>query len=171
MNRERSTVWSLAAIAAAFAAAPTQAKDAPKPSLSIDSIVARGLLAPVEDGRNPLSNYRLDPGPDPAAGQRARLSLEVGDATVFAITGRLNRQPVASGSLDPGHARVLGQRRDSGKIYGGGISSVIRGVEISGTYQYSKANADQARPDNEAFDNGPGRSHSVKATARIRFKP
>ena len=101
---------------------PAFGKDAPKPNLAIDPIVAGSLLGPVEEGRDQLSSYRLDPGRDPASGQRARLSVDVGDATVFAITGRINRQPSPTGPLEPGPARLLGQRRDSGKIYGAGVS-------------------------------------------------
>lgn len=170
MNRERTAVWAFAAIAAASAAAPAVGKDAPKPSFSVAPISAPNLLAPVEEDRGELTTYRLDPGLDAAAGQRARLSLDVGDATVFAITGRLNRQPSATGPLPSADARLIGQRRDSGKIYGAGVTHQVRGVELSGTYQYSKVTA-QPQSDREQWDDGPGKSHSLKATARIRFKP
>jgi hypothetical protein len=146
---------------------PAIAKDAPKPSLTLDPIVARSLLAPVEDSRA-APRYRLDPGLDPAAGQRARLSIDVGKATMFAITGRIKRDPAPAGPLDPSHARLLGSRRDSGKVYGGGVSTNFRGVDVSATYQYSRVNADQG--DTETFADGPGRSHSLRATARFRFK-
>ena len=149
---------------------PVQAKDVPKPSLSLDPVVARTLLAPVETPGQ-VSSWRLDPGLDPASGQRARLSVEVGDSTLFAITGRLNRQPGPPGPLDAGHARALGLKRgDSGKVYGAGISRTIRGVDVSAAYQYSKLSDEQAG-DSEARIDGPGRSHSVRATARIRFRP
>src|SRR5689334_16941050 len=85
----------------------------PAPSLSVDAIVARGLLAPVDDARS-ASDYRLDPGLEPSEGQRARLSIDVGKATMFAITGRLKREAAPTGPLDPGDARAMGQRRDSG---------------------------------------------------------
>ena len=171
MNRERIAVWVLAAIAAASGSVSALAKDTPKPGLTIDPITARHLLAPVEERRGPLFSYRLDPGLEPSSGQRAKLSLELGDATLFAITGRLDRQPSVTGPLDSGHARALGQRRDKGKIYGGGVSHNVRGVDLSATYQYSKISAEQPQRDSEFRDDGPGKSHSVKATARIRFKP
>jgi len=149
---------------------PAFAKDAPKPSLSIDPISARSLLAPVEDGRRLSPVYRLDPGLDPATGQRARLSLEVGDSTLFAITGRLSREASPTGPLNPGHARVVGQRRtDSGKVYGAGVAHTVRGIDLSATYQYSKISAEQPESDAKLHDDGPGKSHSLRVTARIRF--
>ena len=160
-------------IAAAMAccAAPAIAKDAPHPSLSIDPIVARSLLAPVDEARA-HSSYRLDPGPEPAAGQRARLSIEIGDSTLYAITGRLSRQPGMPGPLDAGHAKALGIKRpDSGKVYGAGISRTIRGVDVSATYQYSKISAEQPIDDSLARGDGPGKSHSLRGTMRIRFRP
>ena len=171
VNRERIARMALVAVVVACGSVPALAKDAPKPSLSLDPIVAHNLLAPIEEVRSPSQNYRLDLGPNPVVGQSARLSVEVGDATLFAITGRLNRDPVAVGPLDPSHARSLGQRRDSGKVYGGGVSHTHRGVDLSATYQYSKVTAGQPEIESEVRDNGPGRSHSVRATARIRFRP
>jgi hypothetical protein len=139
----------------------------PAPSLSIDPIVARGLLAPVDDART-ASGYRLDPGLEPSDGQRARLSIGLGKATMFAITGRLKREAAPTGPLDPGNARAMGQRRDSGKVYGAGVSAVVRGVDLSATYQYSKISAEQG--DADTFADTPGRSHSLRATARFRFR-
>ncbi len=161
----------MVAIAAACGSVPALAKDSPKPTLSIDPISARGLLAPVDDARPHSPAYRLDPGLDPATGQRAQLSLELGDSTLFAITGRLSREASPTGPLDPGHARVLGQRRlDSGKVYGAGVARSVRGVDLSATYQYSKISAEQPESDAKLDDDGPGKSHSLRATARIRFR-
>lgn len=158
------------AIAIACGSVPALARDAPRPGLSIDPISARSLLAPVEDGRRHSPAYRLDPGLDSATGQRARLSLEVGDSTLFAITGRLSREAVPTGPLDPGHARVVGQRRtDSGKVYGAGVAHRVRGIDLTATYQYSKISAEQPESDAKLQDDGPGKSHSLRATARIRF--
>ena len=164
--------WELRLICAAAVAAcgssMAHAKDDAEPALSFDPINARSLLAPVDEGRLPAFSYRLDPGPEPSTGQRARLSVELGQSTLFAITGRLKSQPPASGPLDPSHARIVGQRRpDSGKVYGGGIAHKFGGVDVSATYQYSKLRTEQA--ETEAGDNGPGKSHSLRATARIRF--
>ena len=137
--------------------------------MTIEPIVARDLLSPVMD---PTARaYRLGPALDRASGQRARLSLDLGDSTLFAITGRLTRQPVPTGPLDPGHARALGQRRDSGKVYGAGVARSVGGVDLSATYQYSKIGSGQPGPVSEAGNDGPGKSHSLQATARIRFRP
>lgn len=169
MNRGRFAGLTITALAAVCGWAPAQAKDDPRPSLSFDPITARNLLAPIEEARGPLAAYRLDPGGHTAAGQRARLSVDVGDATLFAITGKLNRQRAAAGPLDGNHARALGQRSDGGKVYGLGVTRNVRGVDLGASYQYSKLSAEQ--PDSELRDGGPGKSHSLRATARIRFKP
>jgi hypothetical protein len=171
MNRELRSAVPIAA-AMACCAATAVARDAPQPSLSIDPIVARGLLAPVDEARAPVSSYRLDPDLEPATGQRARLSVEVGDSTLYAITGRLNRQPGMPGPLDAGHAKALGIKRpDSGKVYGAGISRTIRGVDVSANYQYSKISAEQPVDDSLARGDGPGKSHSLRGSMRIRFRP
>lgn len=150
----------------ACASASLSAKE-PAPSLSVDPIVARGLLAPVDDARS-AADYRLDPGLEPSEGQRARLSIDVGKATMFAITGRLKREAAPTGPLDPGDARAMGQRRDSGKVYGAGVSTNVAGFDLSATYQYSKLSAEQGGSD--TFAETPGRSHSLRATARLRFR-
>jgi hypothetical protein len=170
VNRERIAVWAIAAIAAA-ASAPASARDEPKPSLSVDPIMARSLLAPVDDGRGQDSSYRLDPGLESASGQRAKLSLEVGESTLFAITGRLSRQPGQPGPLEPGHARALGFKRgETGKVYGAGVSRNIGRVDVSASWQYSRLIGERPGDDRDLRDEGPGKSHSVRASARIRFK-
>ena len=166
VNRGRELRLICAGLASACASTSALAKD-PAPALSIDPVVARTLLAPVDDGPS-VSAYRLDPGLDPATGQRARLSIDVGKATMFAITGRIKRDPAPVGPLDAGEARLLGPRHDSGKVYGGGVSTNIQGVDLSATYQYSKISAEQG--DSEAARGTLGRSHSLRATARFRFK-
>ena len=171
VNRERSALIGLAAVIAACPSVAA-ARDKPgAPSLTIEPIVARSLLSPVDEVRRPLTDYRLSPALDSASGQRARLSVELGKATVYAITGRLIREPAASGPLEPADARLLGKRRDSGKVYGAGVSRSIHGVDLSATYQFSKATAGQTELESESRLNGLGRSHSVRATARIRFRP
>jgi hypothetical protein len=150
----------------ACASSAAIAKD-PAPTLSVDPIVARGLLAPIDDARS-ASDYRLDPGLEPSDGQRARLSIEVGKTTMFAITGRLKREAAPIGPLDPATARTMGQRRDSGKVYGAGVSTNVGGFDLSATYQYSKLSAEQGASD--TFAETPGRSHSLRATARLRFR-
>ena len=170
MNRV-GVVRVLGVLAGLTVAGPAVANDAPKPVLTIDPIAARNLLAPVEDARGLPPAYRLGPGLEPASGQRARLSVEVGDSTLFAITGRLSRQAGPPGPLEASHARALGLKRsDSGKVYGAGISRTVRGVDVSAAYQYSKL-SDEQRGDSEAGIGGLGRSHSVRASARIRFRP
>ena len=141
------------------------------PILSVGPIIARNLLAPIEEVRGPPAAYRLDPTGQAAIGQRARLSIDVGEATLFVISGRLNRQAAPIGSLDASHTRAISQRRDSGKVYGAGVAHSISGVNLSATYQYSKIGSGQPGPDSEAGDVGPGKSHSLQAMARIRFQP
>ena len=170
MNRERRGILTIAA-AMACCSAPVAAKDPPKPSLSLDPIVARSLLAPIDDARGQANAYRLDPGLDPASGQRARLSVEVGESTLFAITGRLSRQPGPPGPLDTGHAKALGIKRpDSGKVYGAGVSGKLGGIDVSATYQYSKISAENPAPEGVDHSDGPGKSHSLRGTMRIRFR-
>lgn len=171
MNRGRFERWAIAAIAAACGCSPALAKDEPRPSLSFDPITARNLLAPIDEARDPPAAYRLDPLGQAAAGQRARLSIGVGDATLFAITGKLNRRPAPAGPLDGSNARVLGPRRDSGKVYGVGVTRNVRGIDLGASYQYSKLRAEQPDTDSQLRDDGPGKSHSLRATARIRFRP
>ena len=161
--------WFGLALFGAAAAAPAVAGDPPTPSLTFEPIVASGPLSPVEEARSRA--YRLDPGLGQATGQRAKLSLEVGDSTLFAITGKLARKAVPTGPLDPGHARALGQRRDSGKVYGAGVARHVSGVDLSATYQHSKLGAEQPGHDDGLKPDGPGKSHSLRATARIRFRP
>ena len=170
MNRGRFAGWAIGALGAGYCCSPALAKDDPRPSLSIDPIVAHTLLAPVEEARSPTAAYRLDPLGQAAVGQRARLSIDVGDATLFAITGKLSRQRAPAGPLDGSHARALGQRRDSGKVYGVGVTHNVRGVDLGATYQYSKLSAEQADSDSRLRDDGLGKSHSLRATARIRFR-
>ena len=55
MNRGRFAGWAMGALGAASCCSPALAKDDPGPSLSLDPIVARSLLAPVEDARNPAA--------------------------------------------------------------------------------------------------------------------
>ena len=173
VNRERTTIRAMAAFAACCcAAAAAQAKDPPKASLSIDPIVARTLLAPVDDAGKAAAGYRLDPGIEPASGKRAKLSIDVGDSTLFAISGRLERRPGLPGPLDAGHAKALGLKRpDSGKVYGAGVSRKVGGVDVSATYQYSKISAENPASDGLAQGDGPGKSHSLRGTMRIRFRP
>jgi len=168
VNRELFARIAVAA-AAAFCGTAALAKDPPKPLLSIEPISARNLLAPI-DVASDKQPYRLDRALDRAEGQRARLSLEVGDTTVFALTGRLNRRAGTPGPLEPSDARALGLRRLDSKVYGAGVERFVNGVEIGATYQYSKATADQLI-DDLGHEAGPGKSHSVRATARIRFRP
>jgi hypothetical protein len=48
------------------------------------------------------------------------------------------------------------------------VTGNFRGVDLSATYQYSKLRSEQGESD--SFADGPGKSHSVRATARIRFR-
>lgn len=162
---------ALAALAGACVAGTASAQDKPRsPSLAIEPIVARNLLAPIEEKGSPPPVYRVDQAIE-ADGHRARLNVPVGDSTLFAITGKLTRRPDALGPLDERHAKALGQRRTDSKVYGAGIERNLGGVDLSATYQYSKLRAEQPQYEGQARTDGMGRSHSLRATARIRFRP
>jgi hypothetical protein len=132
MNSGRSLQLILA-VAAACWASPGLAKDEPRPSLSVEPVFAPNLLALLDDGAAPIS-YRLDPALETAAGQRAKLSIEVGKTTMFAITGRLQRQKAALGPLDS-EARVLVPKRESGKDKPPPHTPTHHPDDLSATYQ------------------------------------
>jgi hypothetical protein len=165
----RLLMLSLAGIAVAT---PAIARDKPKtPSLAIEPIGARDLLSHAEPRTHRSPSYRLNPPGDFATGERARLSVDVGDTTLFAITGRLDRRDrgQALGPLDRPHGAALtGRKRESSRVYGAGAQRRIGPVDLSATYQYSKVNAERSQSD---LNLANPRSHSVRATARIRFKP
>lgn len=167
--RARTVVFAVAIAASAPAIA--EPKPAP-PALAFELIRADSLLSHAEPDWKlslteselaaPIRTYRLGPAGD-AYGQRARISVELGDTTVFAIGGTLGRRDW-SGPPDP--VDGFRGRRASGKIYGGGIERSIGRVELSAIYQYNRVNPDRSDP-RLHMDNP--RSHSVRATARIRF--
>ena len=186
MNREltRLLLW---AVAGAAWAAPAAAREAPKgPSIAIDAIEARGLLSTIEEERAPPSlrlsiidaeraglleepAWRLDRDGDPATGKRAKISVPVGSTTVFAVSGKLNRR-TGSTMPDPveGPMPLTSRKMDGGRIYGAGVERIIGPFEVSAAYQYSRisdAGGDDSMLERRAH------SHSVRATARIRFKP
>ena len=165
-----SSLRLFCALAGAAAAYPAIAKD-PKPTLFIDRIAAHNLLAPLEDEGAPLPRYRIDPSGGAAIGTRARLSIPVAGSTLFAITGKLTRRAEPVGPIDQRHARVLGQRRsDGGKVYGAGFERSLGGIDFGNSYQYSKLRAEEPQLEG-ANTGGLGRSHSMRATARVRFRP
>jgi hypothetical protein len=163
----------LLGVAAVVAATPALAKDkAKRPSLAIEPIGARDLLSPAEPRAKlrPEPSYRLTPTGEFASGERARLSVDLGDTTLFAITGKLDRRrQQASGSLDPPPSTAIVRRKpDSSRVYGAGVQRQIGPVDVSATYQYSKVNAERSQSE---LNLANPRSHSVRATARIRFRP
>ena len=101
----------LLAIASAGLAAPSFAKDLSgksPPKLIFEPITARNLLAPV-DTETILSSrlrlieverggfiepppYRLDREGDLVTGNRAKLSVAVGETRLFAVSGKLTRR-------------------------------------------------------------------------------
>ena len=157
-----------AAAAAIGLGAPARAEDS-SPRLSLDPIVAGDLLSPIAEQRG--REYRPGLTTPQASGQRAKLSLDIGQSTLFAITGRLTRRSVVAGPLDPDHARALGYQPRGGKVYGAGLVRNVGGIELSATYQYSKIRPLQSDASSEAGTYGPGKSHSLQTTARIRFRP
>lgn len=179
---------AVVALAGAFVAGPASAQDQPKPlDFSLAPISARNLLAPIDEPA-PVRPPRLsaidadrqgllEPPPfrferegDAITGKRARLSVGVGDTTLFAIGGRLTRRPLP-GPPDPTDSnRALGSRKmESGKVYGVGAERRIGPADVSASYQYSTINAGPVDEGMTDIDNSR-RSHSVRATARIRFR-
>ena len=164
----------------AFAAPAFGQKSGSSPSLSIDDASAPRLLSALDlaappDAGQPAGSistradhlYRLEPGPA-ATGRRARLSVAVGSATLFAIAGKLERN---KSRLAPELSAGLAQRPPgSGKVYGAGIESRLGKLELGAVYQYSKLSADQPESAN-APRLGGDKSHNLRATFRVRFRP
>ena len=185
VNRELTSplLW---AVAGAILAAPASAKDAPKrPYVTIEAIEAPSLLSATEEKRSKPSlrlsiidaeraglleepAWRLERDGDPVTGKRARLSLPVGSTTVFAIGGKLTRR-TGSTLPDPveGPSGLAGHKMDSGRVYGAGVERKIGPFDVNATYQYSRVSAGE---DGEGIAGGHAKSHSLRATARIRFR-
>ena len=185
VNRELTRLLLWAAAGAAWAA-PAAAREPPKgPSVAIGAIEARGLLSTIEEQRAPPSPrlsiidaeraglleepaWRLERDGDPATGKRAKVSLPIGSTTVFAISGKLNRRtgPTMPDPVE-GPVPLTDRKMDSGRVYGGGIERRVGPFELSAAYQYSRisdAGGDDGMLERRAH------SHSVRATARIRFR-
>jgi hypothetical protein len=180
-------------LAGAACASPAFAKDNPdkrQPSLTIEPIVARGLLAPAEplttiraprlsvidaerEGLIEPPPYRLEHEGDTVTGKRARLSVAVGDTRLFAVSGKLSRRerPGPADATD-GH-RALGPRKlESGRIYGGGVERTLGRIDLSATYQYSHINGADLDPTTDGDAMGIDQKHksqSVQLKARLRF--
>ena len=184
MNNGSLARLILCAVAAGSCATGAFAAGKPKPSISVEPVTARNLLAPVEPQLRPQGrslfagiekeglaedhSYRVGNLGEQAVGKRAKLSVAVGDTTVFAITGKLARAPQA-GPADP-RLNGLSSRKDSGKVYGAGVERRVGPVDLSATYQFSKVTAEHPDIDGAASISSGGRSHSLRATARIRFR-
>ena len=181
MNRGRSARWLAAIAAFAFAAPAVGQQSGTAPSLSIDDASAPRLLSALDlaatsGAAQPAGSistradrlYRLEPGPEAATGKRAKLSVAVGSATLFAIAGKLERN---KGRPAPELAAGGAQRRPgSGKVYGAGIERRVGKFELGAVYQYSKLNADQPETTNAPRLTGD-KSHNLRATFRVRFRP
>jgi hypothetical protein len=135
VNRGRELKLICAGLSACLAS-PAIAKDNP-PSLSIDPVVARGLLSPIDEAATP-SSYRLDPGPEPSGGQRAKLTLDLGKASLFRDHRPHQARGRADRSAGSGPCPPAWQKRDSGKVYGRGVSSTFHGIDLSATYQTAR---------------------------------
>ena len=184
MNRGRAIgCICVSACACAAAASPALAKDRP-PSFSIEQVIGTSLLGPLEE--KPLApslrlsiidaersglleepGWRLERDGDMVTGKRAKLSLPVGSTTIFALGGKLTRR-TGSTIPDPieGPAPLASHKMDSGRVYGAGVERRVGPFELSATYQYSRISAGE---DVTSAD-GHARSHSLQATARIRFR-
>ena len=177
MNRGMARRWLAAAAAAC--AAPAFAQPAPAtPVLSIEQVSSPRLLGafdlvnahatpdPAESSR--AERYRLDPPPGAATGKRAKLSIAIGKSTLFAIAGKASRNR-ARPALEL-TAGVASRPSGGGKSYGAGIERRIGKFELGAVYQYSKIAAEQADVANAPRLDGD-KSHNLRATARIRFRP
>ena len=171
MNAPRPIHLVIFAFTCAACATSAAAKDKPKPALSIDPVAARTLLAPVEvdrPARPEAPSYRVGDVADQATGKRAKLSVPIGDTTLFAIGGKLTRRQRPGPPNLP--ADAFSSRKDSGKVYGAGVERRIGPVDLSATYQYSKVTAEHPDIEGAARISSGERSHSLRATARIRFR-
>jgi hypothetical protein len=183
VNRGR-IIGIAGAIACALVSTSAFAKDPPA-SLSIAPIRGSSLLSPVEETRPAPSlrlsiidaeraglleepAWRLERDGDPVTGKRARLSVPVGSTTVFALGGKLARR-TGSTLPDPaeGPTPLAGRKMDSGRVYGAGVERRVGPFDVSAAYQYSRVSAGEA---GDAVGSGHARSHSLRATARIRFR-
>ena len=181
MNRGRFALW-LAAVAAAACAGPAAGQAGPgTPSLSIERVESPRLLGafdlanapaiadPASDPADANRHYRLDPPPGGATGKRARLSVSIGKSTLFAIAGKANRSRARPA---PELSTGIAPRQSGGsKSYGAGIERRLGAFEVGAVYQYSKIAAEQADVANASRLGGGEKSHNVRATARIRFRP
>ncbi len=187
MNREFASLLLCAAAGAIWAAPATAQDSARRPSFAIEPIVADGLLSTVEeqrpapslrlsiidaerDGLLQPSPWRLDREGDPVTGKRAKLSVPIGSTTVFALGGKLARR-TGSTLPDPveGPTPLASRKMDSGRVYGAGIERRVGPFELGASYQYSRIRSTNG-DDGMAATDGRARSHSVRATARIRFR-
>jgi hypothetical protein len=183
VNRGR-ICWSACAIGCAIASTPAVAKD-PPPSLSIEPIRGASLLSPVEEARPAPSlrlsivdaeraglleepAWKLERDGDPVTGKRAKLSVPLGSTTVFALGGKLARR-TGSTLPDPieGPSALTGRKMDSGRVYGAGVERRLGPVDVSATYQFRRVGAGDA---GDAIGSDRAKSHSLRATARIRFR-
>ena len=172
--------WLAAAAAAACAAPGIAQQSAAAPSLSIEDVSAPRLLGALDLAAAPgpiqadgsVSTradrlYRLDPGHEAATGKRAKLSVAIGNATLFAIAGKLSRK---SSRPAPETVAALPARQPAGgKVYGAGIERRLGAFELGAVYQYSKANAEAADTNTPRLSGD--KSHNLRATLRVRFRP
>jgi hypothetical protein len=189
VNRELSglLLWAAAgAISAAPAAARAVPKDGPKrPVVAIEGIHATGLLSTVEEehpspslrlsiidadraGLLEQPAWRIERDGNPVTGKRAKLSLPVGSTTVFALGGKLTRR-TGSTLPDPveGPSPLASRKMDSGRVYGAGVERHVGRFDLSATYQYSRISRGEA---GDSLSDGHAKSHSLQASARIRFR-
>lgn len=182
MNRGRFAHWLAAAAAAACAGPAAGQAGSGTPSLSIEQVESPRLLgafdlanapAIADTARSDAAHagrlYRLDPPPVGSAGKRAKLSVSIGKSTLFAIAGKANRNRARPApELSTG---IAARPTGGGKTYGAGIERRVGAFELGAVYQYSKVAAEQADIANAPRLGSGEKSHNVRATARIRFRP
>jgi hypothetical protein len=191
MVRMVSTHVLLIGVAGAVCASPAFAKG-PKPSFTIEPIIARNLLAPADLPRNAWAPrlsmidveraglvepppYRLEREGDAVAGKRARLSVAIGETRVFAMGGRLSRRerPGPPDAGETSRATTLASRRlESGRLYGAGLERTFGAINVVAAYQYSRINGAELDPtsDNAVMRiDDKSQSHSLMLSARLSF--
>lgn len=161
----------------------------PIPSLNLSDIGAP-LFVPREGKARPVARltepataglvapprYVIGREGSAATGKRATLSIAIGETRLFAIGGKIPaRQRAGLTAEAASDARTSApQKLESGRLYGGGIERKVGAFELGAQYQFSTINGQELDPtaDGRAFGidiDDKSKSHSVRATARLRF--
>lgn len=138
--------------------------------LSATAPAVEGLVAPPR--------YVVGREGSASTGKRATLSVDLGETRLFAVGGKLRPRERAGADevIAVSDARSIGARKlESGKLYGGGVQRRLGPVEVGAEYQFSTISATDLDPSSQRGSlyevdlDGSRRSHSVKASAKLRF--